>query len=352
MISLHLITFRPRNFSITKYRKTFNLLNFHSWRPGYDEPEISFTLYGQNILNTLQTELAYTYNRNEQSNTLGLNAIYGGWYIQPKVGVSQTWNRTIKYNRDTTLFYNETNATFGLSLPLNLSGGRQYRYLTLSSGIGTKQLRINGLGKNFFRDQDFNFLTNRLVYSGQVQKAVQQIYPHWAQSLLLQYRNIVNQYTAHQFLANGAIYLPGLQTTHSTVLTAAYSARDTMNQYYFSDNFPFSRGYQSVDFPRLWRFGANYHFPLFYPDFGIANIVYFRQLRANAFYDYTQAKSLRSGLKYFFSTAGAELFFDTKWWNQQNVTIGIRYSRLLDKEYRGTTQPNQWEVILPVNLFN
>lgn len=125
-----------------------------------------------------------------------------------------------------------------------------------------------------------------------------------------------------------------------------------MRQYAFSNNFPFSRGYTAVDFPRMWRFGANYHFPLFYPDWGFANIVYFQRIRANGFYDLTQTKSLQTGNRFFFKTTGAEIFFDTKWWNQQQVTFGVRYSHLLDREYRGTTNPNQWEVILPVNLFD
>ncbi len=340
-----------RDFTIKKYLKSFNLFNFHSWRPDYTNPEFSYTLYGQNILNTLETQIGYTYNRNEGSQKLDMNAVYGGWFVQPKIGISQTWNRTINYNSDTTLYFNEKNVSFGLSLPLNLSGANQYRYLTLSSSINTKQLRLTGLGKSFFQDKDFNFLQNRLVFSSQVQKAVQHIYPHWAQSLLVQYRNIINKYNAHQFLANGSLYLPGLQASHSIVLNAAYAARDTLNQYFFTNNFPFSRGYSAVDFPRMWRFGVNYHFPLAYPDFGLANVVYINRIRANGFYDYTQSKSLRSGAKFFFSTVGSEIFFDTKWWNQQPVTFGIRYSRLLGKEFRGITQPNHWEIILPVNLF-
>ncbi len=47
---------------------------------------------------------------------------------------------------------------------------------------------------------------------------------------------------------------------------------------------------------------------------------------------------------------GTEIYFDTKWWNQHNVTFGFRYSRLQD----GALQrlgANQWEFIMPVNLL-
>ncbi len=339
-----------RAFTTSPYNKLTHPFNFHSWRPYYDEPEYSFTLYGQNILNTLQANIDYTWNRNENSHRLGGSLVYGGLYVQPFVGISQTWNRTFSYNRN--FHYNEFNAYAGLQLPLNLSGGRQYRYLTPSISINNQHVSYTGILKGRVPNYGFNYLQTRLVYSGQIQQAAQQIYPHWAQTLVVQYRNILNNYTAHQFLATGYLYLPGFHPAHSLVLSAAYQARDTANQYTFGNSFPFSRGYTAIDFPRMWRLGANYHFPLAYPDWGFGNLVYFRRIRANAFYDYTQGKSLRTGLTYPFSTAGLEVFVDTRWWNQQAVTFGFRYSRLLDRELRGVTQPNQFEVILPVGLFD
>ena len=341
-----------RDFRTLKYRKAHNLFNFHSWRPDYSDPDFSYTLFGQNVLNTFQTELSYTFNRNETSHKLGANAIYGGWYVQPSLGVNQTWNRTIVYNRDTSFFYNELNGNFGLSLPLNLSGGKLYRFLNISSSLNTQQVKWTGLGKILLRNQDFNYLQNRISYSQQIQKAYQHIYPRFAQALFLQYRTILNKYKANQFLANGTLYLPGFHLNHNIVLTASSQARDTLGQYFFSNNFSFSRGYRSVDFPRMWRFGSNYHFPLLYPDWGVGNIVYFNRIRANGFYDYTIGKSLRTGIKTMFSTAGGEVYFDTKWWNQQEVTFGFRYSRLLNNQFRGSTNPNQWEIILPVDLLN
>lgn len=340
-----------RNFTVKKYNKAFNLLNFHSLRPTYSDPEIGATLLGENILNTLRTEVSYTYNRNESSHRAGANAIYGGWYIQPMTGVSQTWDRNVYYNADTTFFYNEFNANAGLRLPLNFSAGRQYRYLTVSGTLNNQQLKWSGIGKNLLRDRSFNFWQGQVQYSGQIQKAAQHIYPRWAQTLLVRYRSIINRYDAQQLLASGYIYLPGLHTNHNLVLSAAYQQRDTMREYTFANSFPFSRGYSAIDFPRMWRFGANYHFPLLYPDYGFGNIVYFKRIRANGFYDYTEVKNLSSGQKSFFRTIGAELFFDTKWWNQQDVSFGLRYSRLLDYKALRIKQPHQWEIILPLSLY-
>lgn len=342
---------RQREFAVTPYRKSYHLLNIHSWRPYYDNPEYSFTLYGQNVLNTFQSEISYTYNENERSHKAGYRGIYGGSFLQPLFGISHTWNRSAPLTGDTVVHWNELAAYGGLQLPLNLSGGRQYRYLLLSSAYNYDKVSWTGLGRKLLADGDFHYLVNRIVFSGQTQQAVQQIYPHFAEVVSLQYRSMADNHTAHQWLATGSLYLPGLLTNHSLVLTGAYHSRDTANQYRFSDDFPFSRGYAGVDFPEMWKLGANYHFPLAWPDAGFGNLVYLLRIRANLFFDYTQGRSLRTGQTYPFRTAGAEVFFDTKWWNQQPVTFGIRYNRLLDNEFSGISHPDVWEFIMPVKLF-
>ena len=65
---------QPRNYSVNKYNKGTRLLNFHSWRPYYEDPIYTFSLYGENVLNTLQTELYYLYNENEKTNAPALAA--------------------------------------------------------------------------------------------------------------------------------------------------------------------------------------------------------------------------------------------------------------------------------------
>ena len=127
-----------------------------------------------------------------------------------------------------------------------------------------------------------------------------------------------------------------------------------MHQVSFSDNFPFSRGYSAENFYQLYRLSANYHFPLAYPDWGFGGIVYFLRIRANAFYDYTHALDFfNSGTKFLqqYRSFGSEIFFDTKWWNELPVSFGIRYSHLLDPDIEGR-RPNQWELILPINLLS
>jgi hypothetical protein len=104
----------------------------------------------------------------------------------------------------------------------------------------------------------------------------------------------------------------------------------------------------------MYKWGINYHFPMLYPDAGFGNILYLLRVRANLFYDYTDATDFdNNGNKFSarFRSTGAEITFDTKWWNEADASIGIRYSHLFDHELFGSTSPNRWEIILPVNIF-
>ncbi len=340
-----------RSFTTSPYKKSFQLFNFHSWRPMYNAPEYSFSIYGQNVLNTFQSQLTYTYNENETSHKLGFEGVYGATYLQPILGLEQTWSRTARINKDTVLHWNETEANIGLRLPLNLSGGKAYRSLIFQTSFNVEKVKWTGIGQKLFKDQDFHSWNSQIRYQSQIQKSKQQIYAHWAQSLLADFKTNINGYQAEQLLLSGSFYLPGLANNHSLVLSAAYQARDTMQQYLFSNNFPFSRGYEAINFPRMWKIGANYHLPLCYPEWGFGQVVYFQRIRANLFFDHTIGKSLRTGNQFQFNSTGLEVFFDTRWWNQQPISFGVRYSRLLSQEFRAVPQPNIWELVLPVNLF-
>ncbi len=338
---------KQRKFQSTSYSRLSGFFNFHSYNPSFSDPDYSFIIYGQNVLNTVQSQLYYTYNRNERFSRVGYTGVYGGWYLQPFVDANETFNRTLQYNQDTTFHWNETRLAAGFQLPLNFSGGKMYRSLSTSAGYNYINLQWTGLAKQLLHNSAFSYLQFRIKYSQYTQQAKQYINPHFGQSLLLQYRT---GSTAHQFLLSGNFYFPGFAKTHSIVINLAYQARDTSGKYYYENNFPFSRGYSSVDFPLMMKYAINYNFPIAYPDWGFGDIVYFLRIRANLFYDFTRVKSLRTGNQYNFASTGAEILFDTKWWNQQPLSIGVRYSRLLNTD-NTILNPNQCELVLPLNLF-
>ena len=341
-----------RPFPVSRYRKAFNLINFHSWRPYISDPDYSFSLIGQNVLNTLQTEIYFNYNTDEKYKEVGATAIYGAWFPYLSLGVAETFDRK-ENDSPVTKTWNELNGRLGVQFPFTFNGGRYYRRLSISGGINHHQVNYTNYAKTRYADKQFEFADGSVSFTMQSQVARQHIYPRFGISLLSRYRTIISNYSAFQWLNSGALYLPGVARTHNLVITGAYQKRDTLTDYSFSNSFPMSRGYGSVNFyqyPEMYKVGVNYHFPLVYPDFGVGNIVYLLRVRANGFYDYTDVKYYRGNQHVQLRSAGGELFFDTKWWNEYAVSFGIRYSHLMDGE-RMRLGPNQWEFILPINLL-
>ncbi|MFT3749758.1 MAG: hypothetical protein QM768_15660 [Agriterribacter sp.] len=339
------------NYPVYSYSKLTHPFNFHSWRPYYEQPEWSFTIYGENILNTFQSQVSYIYNENEQSHQAGLSGTYGALFPWITGSASYTFDRKTS-DSTRTIYWNELNANIGLTVPLNFTSGRWYKFLSLSSLYNVNQLNITGKYKDSLVSPLFQFMQSSVSWTSQVQKATQNINPRYAQTFLLRYRNMIDNNKAYQLLASGSLYFPGIGINHSLVLTGAFQQRDTVTRYRFSNLFPFARGYDAIDAPRVWKWGANYHFPLWYPDWGFGQIVYFLRVRANAFFDGAQIQNLRTKEIFTLRSTGAELFFDTKWWNQQPVSFGIRYSRLLDIDIAGLKNANRWEFIMPVNLIS
>ncbi|HVG41457.1 MAG TPA: hypothetical protein VM888_07575, partial [Chitinophagaceae bacterium] len=69
-----------RNFPAKPYKKSTGLFNIHSWSPDYEDPEFTFRVFSNNILNNFSSEAFYRYNRNERSHTGGFTTYYGGLF--------------------------------------------------------------------------------------------------------------------------------------------------------------------------------------------------------------------------------------------------------------------------------
>jgi hypothetical protein len=186
-------------------------------------------------------------------------------------------------------------------------------------------------------------------WSQSVQKARKEIFPNWAYAFSGAYRHRTDG-RGNQSLLGAQVYLPGLFATHSIVASVAFQQTDTSNVV-FSNRFSPARGYNELYFSRMWRVGGNYHFPLLYPDRGIANIVYLLRVRANVFYDHMRVFSRNKQNHTDLRSTGGEVYFDTRWWNQLPVSFGLRWSYLHDAQKAGARNRNVFEFILPVNLI-
>ncbi len=339
------------NFRIKPYKNAAGIVNIHSWRPYYEMPNWSFSIYGQNVLNTFQSTYQYVYNENERSHQFGAYGTYGALYPWIVGGTNYTVNRSFK-DSTRNLLWNEWNGNIGLRIPLSNNGGRVFRSFDFSSTLNNVYYNYDAGSIPKSADKFISYLHVQLSASFLSQQAIQHVNPRLGWTLNLQHRTSFGKTDAEQSYAGMRVYLPGFMRTHSFNMSAAYQQRDTLRQYIYTNNFAMARGYAGFNYPRMWRFSFNYHLPVAYPDFGIAHIVYFRRMRANLFFDDMHLKSLRTGRIIQLRSTGMELHFDTKWWNQHPVSFGVRYSRLLDtKQFTDPPNANRWEIIMPVNLI-
>lgn len=331
-------------------------VNIHSWRLGFEQPEWSFELYGENVPNTIRSTIYYRYNINEGFHKLGADALVSILYPWIRSGFSVTRDRYFRFPEQSstpgqTLHWDEWTFYTGLSLPLNLTGGRHFRYLNVSTGYNFQGITYRESSAMKPDGRNIQYLGTSVSWSMQTQLARQHIFPRWAHSLFLSQRTGISGLAANQFLGMATLYMPGITRRQSLVLNGAWQGRDTLRQYIFSNAFPLSRGYPGVDYPHMWKVGFNYHFTIAYPDIGIGHMAYLLRVRANLFYDRSWVKSLRQQRVWALRSAGAELHLDTKWWNQLPVSLGFRYSRLLDTDIYATKPSlNRWEFIIPVDL--
>jgi hypothetical protein len=336
---------------VTKYNKSYHLFNFHSLVPDFSDPNYTVTLQGENVLNTFQSQLLFNYNRDEGYKEIGVDAVYGAWFPYISAGFDYTLDRRALY-KTTNIYWNESDIHGGLQLPFNLSSGKQLTGLSISSSLHYSRTMFSGLQS--ILNQAYMYLNNTISFASHVQQAKQNIYPRFGESITLNYKTAITNVTASQLLATGSLYLPGLFSNHNFIISGAHQEKGADNVISFSNDFPFSRGYTAENLYTMNKIGVDYHFPIAYPDAGIANTVYFLRIRAAAFFDYTQGSFFLTNKDLYksnFRSAGATLYFDTKWFNQQPLTFGVRYSYLLDQDLFGAVGPHVIELVLPVSFF-
>ena len=342
-----------RRFPTDKYSKGKGFFNFHSWRPYYEDPEFTFSLYGENILNTVQTELYYLYNQNDRTNAAGINFVYGAWFPYITFGTQYTFDRQVVVSNKVRQ-WDQLDSHIGFNIPLSWVHGRLFSSLNFGSSYVYRNDFNKGPNKDLFKKISFSYLSHFINWGQEVQRATQHIYPRLGYNVSFNYRHAITKYTSWQPFVTGNIYLPGLWPTHSIVLNGAYQETDTTTVL-FGNRFPYSRGYNEAYFARMWKISGNYHFPILYPDFGFANIVYLQRVRGNIFYDLTRVYSLAKTTTWDQRSWGGEVYFDTRWWNEYPLTFGFRISQLLDNDLlnpSGMPAGSTWfEFILPVSII-
>ncbi|MGZ3850190.1 MAG: hypothetical protein ACXVKI_13695, partial [Flavisolibacter sp.] len=274
---------------------------------------------------------------------------YAGFFPVLSAGAEYTYGRHLDFSNG-SLTLDQLEVRGGFNIPLDFTRGRSYKLLNFGSDYVFNRSMPTGFYKDSFSSRNRTYLRHFISWSHYLPRAIQQIYPKLGWNSLMEYRHLLSG-NGYQYYGNSFLYLPSFGN-HSFVLNGSFQETDT-NNVVFSNRFPGSRGYADDYFSRMWKVAGNYHFPILYPDLGFASIVYCQRIRGNLFYDYTRVYSREKTRTANLRSVGAEMFFDTKWWNQLPVSFGFRVSHLLDNGFSAQDRKgkNWFEFILPVNLI-
>jgi hypothetical protein len=92
--------------------------------------------------------------------------------------------------------------SYGLNIPLDLSGGRNFRNLNFGSSFVYRFENNTGPNKDLFVENNFSYLSHFINYSQQVQTARQHIFPRLGYNFTLQYRHAISKYDSYQFFGS------------------------------------------------------------------------------------------------------------------------------------------------------
>lgn len=340
--------------NVTKYNKAFHLINFHSLQPDFTDPNYTISLQGENVLNTLQTQVSFNYNSNEGYKEYSFGTVYGALFPYLSAGVDYIVDREANGAKG-NIYYNQLQYYGGIQIPLTLSKGRTSTGLSVGTNLVYSRDFFSYPYDNAQNSRELLYLNNYITFTSHGRSAKKNIYPSLGVNLSLDYKNTINSVDANQFLGTGNVFLPGLFANHSLVITGAYHQRDKNDNGGFSNDFPFARGYSAENLYQISKISADYHFPIAYPDAGVANAAYLSRIRANLFYDYSYGYdpyAFNVKIDNYFRTAGAQITFDGQLWNFLPYSIALRYSHLFDDNIFGSNkQANRFEIVVPISLF-
>ncbi len=315
---------------------TKGLLNIHSWYPIVTTEEFGVAALSRNIMNSLAMTGQFTYNTNENSWKTLVRASYGPFFpiLDLEASTGQRQSAQLLSITDSLRFYvgqwREHVFSGGFRVPLNITHGNYPSSISISSKY--KHYMVDYLDGITDRSRDENFGAVDFNFSFQraQTKALQNIYPRWAQSFSMNYQETLGSRdnVGSIFTVNSSLFFPGLFRNHSLFFTGGFQTEDIVNAYRFEDIFTNARGYGSNPFERVFRISANYTLPLWYPDAALGSIAYFKRVRGNIFYDYSEGELLDFDTE--LKSYGVELVTDFRLIRLVDVGAGVRLGRRID----------------------
>lgn len=289
-------------YEVKDYKKLTHLFNFHSYSPVYiqvDNQDFApgVSLFSQNDLSTMVTELGYRYDVNEQTGKLMANLTYLGLYPELGLGFGYGLRRGKVLHQDQLydLKWFESDWNVSASIPFNLSRNQWLRGFRPSISFRQVSRKMEPDMPLEFSEKRSESFTYGIFLYNQSRKAHRDLYPKFGQSLQVVYRHSpFDKSPAWQFYSGINLYLPGFFANHGVRLFGAFQSEvDGFTS--FSSIAAFPRGYVNLSFKEVATFKSDYVFPLWYPEWNWPTVYYLKRIKGGIFLDYlygTMGKSI------------------------------------------------------------
>ncbi len=284
-------------WSVKPYKKGLNLFNFHSWSPFYfDYNEFNLeelpiypglTLLSQNLLNTANTFLGYSY-RGGRHITHGTFK-YSGWYPVLETGFDYGAKPLVfgineSNDHDPGINDKRLNVRIKTYIPFNFSSGG---YVAgLEPGLKLHYDNALFIGENSQVKGMTLFDTYFTAYR-YIRMSHRDLAPSWGQ--VFRWRRRSSPFESYNMgsinAAELSLYTPGFFPHHSFRFDASIQRQRPL-QYFYSGLVKFPRGYSQEVSEELNMVRSSYKFPFLYPELSLSWIAYIKRLHAEIFMDY------------------------------------------------------------------
>jgi hypothetical protein len=314
-----------KNYQAKHYSRLLNALNYHSWilpfyvdvlnsastpdlQDLYNNTNIGFNIFSQNILSTFTSSIGYYFR--DGSHHFRPVLYYTG--IFPKISLEMDIggnafvisendslvnllpgkNRRKEIITNVDLPFNFSKSRYIMSLHAGLS--MRYNNIYIASSSKYDEYNLTDSVSNTYFYNGLARLTYYLNYYTYSHKSLKDIYPRWGINLYLSYLNALPTIPYHSLWESnvfiGTAYSPGIIRHHS--LRFRFSNEYGLAERISRRNLP--RGYEIFNYNfshHTQKYSVDYSFPLLYPDLSFGPFAYLKRIHATLFYDFMRYKA-------------------------------------------------------------
>lgn len=345
------------SFGITPYRQAQHPVRVHSWSLAPTLFSAGINIFSDNVLNNVHFEGGFNYYYLESAPGFNAKIKYGGIYPILSAGISRYYRHTdiidvLSTNEPVKPLSIDDTWSIGLELPLDFSKGEFFKLADIQ--LGYNHISVKNPWKHAGSDAPeytVNAVGGQASFAISRKRALQNITTPLGMKLQINANRSIGHELSEQYQATADFAIRGLMPNHSLVLSAGLIHEVYANAYQYMDLFLYPRGFSIPSYDRMFTFQSSYHFPLFYPDIGFSGIFYCSRVRATLFADYGYTvilDSLGAGERGHLGSVGAELLFDTRWFNLTDLPLGVRFSLFLTADQAEPARKTKVEFVIPL----